>query len=160
MAFSGASDEPAWIAVNDGVMGGRSQAQPQIADGHLRFSGTLSLANDGGFASVRTIGRRYDLRGSQAMILRVKGDGRTYQLRLATDARVGRSRVSYGADFPTTDGQWTDVRVPFDTLVPTYRGARLDGPPLDLSRVEEIRLFIGDNREGAFVLLVDRIQVD
>lgn len=159
MDFSGAAGEPAWTAVNDGVMGGLSQGRATIADGQLRFWGTLSLANNGGFSSVRTTGRRFDLGGATAMILRVKGDGRTYQLRLATDARFRGSDVSYGAGFPTAAGEWTDVRIPFDSLVPTYRGKRLEGPPLDLSKVEEIGLLIGDKREGAFELLVDWIKV-
>jgi monofunctional biosynthetic peptidoglycan transglycosylase len=43
MTFSGGADEPAWIAVNDGVMGGLSRGAPRIVDGQLRFSGTVSL---------------------------------------------------------------------------------------------------------------------
>lgn len=159
MTFSGSADEPSWTAVNDGVMGGLSQGGPKIAEGQLFFSGTLSLANNGGFSSVRTTGRGYDLSGATAMILRVKGDGRTYQLRLATNARIRFSAVSYSADFPTAAGQWTEVRIPFDRLVPTFRGERLSGPPLDLAKVREIGLLIGDKREGAFALVVDWIKV-
>ncbi len=160
MTFSGGADEPAWSAVNDGVMGGLSQGGPAIADGQLRFAGTLSLANHGGFSSVRATGRQFDLAGAKTMILRVQGDGRTYQLRLATDARVRSSHVSYRAAFPTIAGQWTEVRIPFATRVPTYRGDRLDGPPLDLTRVEEVGLLIGDAREGPFVLVVDWVKVE
>lgn len=160
MTFSGAAAEPTWVAVNDDVMGGVSEGRPTIADGQLRFAGTLSLENNGGFSSVRTTGRAFDFSGAKAMMLRVQGDGRTYQLRLATDARVRRSAIAYSAEFPTTAGQWTEVRIPFDTLVPTYRGTRLDGPPLDLSKVEEIRLLIGDGRGGPFTLAVDWIKVD
>ena len=159
MSFSGEAGEPRWVAVNDGVMGGLSQGGPRIADGQLIFTGTLSLQNNGGFSSIRTTGRAFDLRDRQAMILRVKGDGRTYQLRLATDATVGGSSVSYGADFPTTAGQWTETRIAFDTLVPTFRGEPLSGPPLDLAKVEEIGILIGDKREGAFSLAVDWIKV-
>ncbi len=160
MTFSGGADEPAWVAVNDGVMGGLSRGRPAVADGQLRFTGTLSLENNGGFASVRTTGRVYDLSGATAMILRVQGDGRTYQLRLATDARIRRSAIAYGAEFQTTAGQWTEVRIPLASLVPTFRGRTLDGPPLDLAKVEEIRLLIGDDRKGPFSLIVDWIKVE
>jgi monofunctional biosynthetic peptidoglycan transglycosylase len=160
MTFSGGADEPAWIAVNDGVMGGLSRGAPRIVDGQLRFSGTVSLENNGGFSSVRTTGRVYDLSGAKAILLRVEGDGRTYQLRLATDARVGRSAVSYSADVPTSAGKWTEVRIPFATLVPTFRGERLNGPPLDLARVEEVGLLIGDGRAGPFALVVEWIKVE
>lgn len=160
MTFSGAADEPAWVAVNDGVMGGLSEGQPAIVDGQLRFSGTLSLENNGGFASVRTSGRVYDLRGATALVLRVKGDGRTYQLRLATGARIRRSAIAYGGEFQTTAGQWMDVRVPLASLAPTFRGRTLAGPPLDQSRIEEFRLLIGDDRAGPFALAVDWIKVE
>jgi monofunctional biosynthetic peptidoglycan transglycosylase len=141
-------------------MGGLSRGAPRIVDGQLRFSGTVSLENNGGFSSVRTTGRVYDLSGAKAILLRVEGDGRTYQLRLATDARVGRSAVSYSADVPTSAGKWTEVRIPFATLVPTFRGERLNGPPLDLARVEEVGLLIGDGRAGPFALVVEWIKVE
>lgn len=160
MTFDEAGGEPAWVAVNDDVMGGVSRGAAQFVEGHLRFSGMLSLENNGGFASVRADARAFDLRDAEALVLRVQGDGRTYQVRLTTDARVGRSAVTYRAEFPTTAGEWREVRVPLAALVPTYRGSRLDGPPFDPARVEEIRLYAGDGQAGAFALLVDWIARD
>lgn len=44
-----------WQAVNDGVMGGISDGRFRItADQTMEFFGTLSLENNGGFASVRS----------------------------------------------------------------------------------------------------------
>ena len=44
-----------WQCVNDGVVGGRSGARVTISDRkHLEFFGNLALANNGGFASVRS----------------------------------------------------------------------------------------------------------
>jgi NADH dehydrogenase [ubiquinone] 1 alpha subcomplex assembly factor 1 len=155
MQFDGSPTEPRWVAVNDGVMGGLSQGGPEVRDGHLRFRGALSLANNGGFSSVRTVGQAFDLSGATAVVLRVRGDGRPYQLRLATSARFRGIAVSYGGEFTTQAGQWTEVRVPLDVLVPTVRGFRLDGPPFDPADVREIGLLIADKREGAFALDVD-----
>ncbi len=73
-------------------------------------------------------------------------DGRRCQLRLSTDARHRGSLIAYGAEFPTEDGKWIEVRVPFESLSPTWRGDKLDGPPLDLSKVEEIGILIGEKR--------------
>jgi monofunctional biosynthetic peptidoglycan transglycosylase len=160
LEFAGAADEPEWAAVNDGVMGGLSQGGPRIHDGHLHFSGTLSLENNGGFSSARTRPGNHDLSAAKAMVLRLKGDGRTYQLRLSTDARHRGSRISYGAEFPTKAGEWIEVTVPFATLVPSHHGRRLEGPALDLSKVEEIGLLIGDGRAGAFALTVDWMKAE
>ena len=46
-----------WQTVNDGVMGGRSVGRFKInEDQKMEFFGTLSLENNGGFASVRARG--------------------------------------------------------------------------------------------------------
>ena len=94
------------------------------------------------------------------MVLRVRGDGRRYQLRLATDARYRSMPISYSVEFDTTAGEWTEVRLPLATLKPTVRGDTLQGPPLDPAQVREIGLLIADKREGPFTLLVDWIAVE
>ncbi len=160
MQFTREESEPKWNAVNDGVMGGLSKGTAKIEDGILHFSGTLSLENNGGFSSVRTSGSGFDLSAAQSMILRVKGDGRDYQLRLSTNARYRESRISYGATFATKADEWIEVRIPFSSLKPSYRGTKLDGPPLDLSKIEEIGLLIGDKRTGDFSLKVDWIKAE
>lgn len=158
--FDSRPGEPRWVAVNDGVMGGLSRGGPALVDGQLQFRGELSLANNGGFSSVRTVGVAYDFTGASAVVLRVRGDGRPYQLRLATNARFRGLAVSYAGEFATEAGQWIEVRVPLATLVPTVRGFRLDGPSLDPSRIREIGLLIADKREGAFALDVDWIGLE
>ncbi len=159
MQFSGAAEEPRWVAVNDGVMGGLSRGGPELRDGQLHFAGTLSLENNGGFSSVRTVGQSYDLSGREAMVLRVKGDGRTYELRLATGLRFRGIPISWGGSFPTAAGEWTEVSIPFATMVPTAFGNQLSGPPIDLSQVREVGLLIGDKRPGEFALVVDWMKV-
>lgn len=152
--------EPRWVAVNDGVMGGRSSGGPKVADGKLEFRGELSLANNGGFASVRSVGRDFDLGDAKAVVLRVRGDGRRYQLRLATDASYRGVAVSFGSGFSTTSGKWTVVRVPLDALEATIRGTVLQGAKIEPTRVREIGLLIADKREGPFALSVDWIAVE
>ena len=158
--FNGSASEPRWVAVNDGVMGGLSQGGPALVDGRLQFRGELSLANNGGFSSVRTVGQAFDFSGATAVVLRVRGDGRRYQLRLSGAERYRGIAVSYGSEFATQAGQWTEVRVPLATLEPTVRGMRLQGPPIDLADIREIGLLIGDKREGAFALDVDWIGLE
>lgn len=160
IGFDGGPGEPHWVALNDGVMGGCSTGAPAIADGRLEFRGALSLANNGGFASVRSVGRDFDLSGATAVVLRVLGDGRRYQLRLATDARHRGIAVSFGAGFDTIAGQWIEVRVPLDGLQASVRGSLLEGQTMDPARVREIGLLVADKREGAFALSVDWIALD
>lgn len=140
-----------WITLDDDVMGGHSRSRVAVHDGVLTFSGTTSLEDNGGFASIRARGT-FDLTGAHGLRLRVRGDGRAYQLRIATDARHRGSNVSWRGDFEAPAGTWTEAVVVFERMRPTYRGRVLDGPALALSKVEEIGLLIGDGRAGAFAL--------
>jgi NADH dehydrogenase [ubiquinone] 1 alpha subcomplex assembly factor 1 len=158
--FSSSANEPAWFAVNDGVMGGVSRGGAKLIDGSLHFRGVLSLENNGGFSSIRSGGPARDLSAAKTIVLRVKGDGRTYRLQLSTDAEFRRSRISYQAEFSTKKGEWTEVTVPLATLIPQFRGQKLSGPPLDRTRIEEIGLSLSDGNPGAFALEVDWIRAE
>jgi NADH dehydrogenase [ubiquinone] 1 alpha subcomplex assembly factor 1 len=160
LEFKDLATEPKWMTQNDGVMGGRSTGGPVFADGSLEFSGNVSLENNGGFASIMTNERKYDLSGTKQMVLRVKGDGRTYRLRMSTDARHRGSSIVYMAEFLTKAGEWVEVTVPFASMKPTHHGDDLPGPVLDLSKVEEIGLLIGDKKAGEFSIKVDWMKTE
>ena len=158
--FSGAANETAWISVNDGVMGGVSRGGAKLIAGSLHFNGVLSLENNGGFSSIRSGGPTRDLSIANTIVLRVKGDGRIYRLQLATNAEFRRSRISYQAEFPTKQGEWSEVAVPLAGLVPMYRGQTLSGPPLDRTKIAEIGLSLADGNPGPFALEVDWIRAE
>jgi len=145
-----------WFVVNDGVMGGISTSTMEVtADGNGVFAGRLSLENNGGFASVRTVVES-DLSPFVALVLRVRGDGRRYQVRLRTNDRF--DGLAYRAEFDTEPGSWTTVVLPFETFVPTFRGyTPPNAPALDPSAIRQLGFLIGDKREGAFQLAVQRV---
>ena len=67
-----------WQTVLDGVMGGLSTGRIEAGNGGtMKFSGELSLENNGGFSQVRTSVPEGLLAGARGLLLRVKGDGRT-----------------------------------------------------------------------------------
>ncbi len=148
------TDPGRWIPVHDTVMGGRSDGGMELRDGVLRFTGNLSLANNGGFASIRHAGAM-DLAGRQGIRLRVRGDGRSYGLRLQTEARYYGRAVSWSGEFDTEAGQWVEVDVPFDTLAAGFRGRNLRGYSFNPARIELIGILLGDKREGPFEIEID-----
>ena len=159
LKFDGDTGEPIWTAQNDNVMGGVSTGDAVVGGGLLRFSGSLSFENNGGFAQVSIRNLAYDLSGKKGVRMKVMGDGRTYQFRIATNALHRGSRIAYRAEFPTKAGEWAEVVVAFADLKPSHHG-ELGGPPADLSQVEEMSLLIGDKREGPFSLAVDWIRTE
>ena len=156
----GAEKTGDWFVVNDGVMGGRSSSTLKgKEEGVGVFEGYLSLENNGGFASVRTAVPERALAGASSVLLRVRGDGKRYQLRLRPRGRS--SGVAFAASFETTAGQWTTVELPLDSFEPTFRGYRPPGiGPLDPSQVGQVGIMLAEKQEGPFRMEIDWIGVD
>jgi len=143
-----------WRSVTDDVMGGLSRCRLVLETGGVgRFEGNLSLENEGGFASVRTSPRVFHLGGCSGLVLRVCGDGRTYQFRVRTDELL--DGISYRAPFRTVAEEWKTLRVAFEEFTPTFRGQEIpDAPRLDPSRIRQVGFMIADRREGPFTLWI------
>ena len=146
-----------WYSIDDPVMGGLSWSRTECTTpGSMRFSGVVSLENNGGFASIRSAAGTYDVGGYDGIRLRVKGDGRTYKLNLKPDS--GFDGVQYQASFETS-GMWQDIELPFAAFEPRFRGRLVrDAPPLDPSRVASFGFLISDKQAGPFALEIERIE--
>lgn len=157
ITFDSPDSSDNWMIVNDGVMGGLSSSTFDVSDsGTGVFSGTVSLDNNGGFASTRTIAAGLDLDTADGIVLRVKGDGKSYRFRIRTEQRS--DGVAYQHSFDTRAGEWMEVRLPFRDFVASFRGRILpDVAPLDPSRIEQIGFLIADKQAGAFRLEIDWI---
>jgi monofunctional biosynthetic peptidoglycan transglycosylase len=156
---SGRDSAADWLIVNDGVMGGVSSSAFADSDSAFAtFAGELSLENNGGFASVRGLVDEGAVAGGAAIAMRVRGDGRTYQLRFRTDRRF--DGISYMAEFSTDARDWQTVTISLAAFEPTWRGRRPRGaPPLDPARIQQIGILLADKNEGPFRLDVDWIRV-
>ena len=158
--FDRPSEEPGWVAQNDGVMGGVSSGKAEINDGELHFSGELSLENNGGFAQIYSQPEMSDFSSYSAVKLRAKGDGRTYQFRITTDARFRGSQIAYRAEFKAKADEWAHISIPFESFVPSFRGKLLEGPPMNLTSVQRIAFLLNDSNPGTFSLKVDWIGLE
>jgi NADH dehydrogenase [ubiquinone] 1 alpha subcomplex assembly factor 1 len=147
------TDPPgAWRIVNDGVMGGASTSRVSREGGALRFAGNISLDNNGGFASMR---RPFDptAHGGDAagFVLRVRGDGNRYRLRVYTrDAAGGEHAYSHYASFDTEAGVVTELRLRWPQFAASFRGRAVDAPPIRFADVIGIGVMItkADHRDG------------
>lgn len=140
---SDASLSEIWGSVDDVVMGGVSQSTLTVADGSALFTGNVSTANSGGFASVRT--RNFepalDLTGYDGITLRVQGDGKRYKFFLRDDSRW--DGIGYSASFDTVADHWITVHIPFADLVPVFRARTLtDGQQIDISQIRAFQLML------------------
>ena len=151
------NDLLSWNIVDDTVMGGRSRGSFKINNNVGEFKGYLSLANSGGFSSVRAY-YPYDLIGISSITLRIKGDGRKYNFRVRTNKN---SWVSYSHSFSTESNTWQEITLNIQDFFPTYRGYNVQNVQrLSELLIREIGIMISDKNEGNFALMIDWIMVN
>jgi hypothetical protein len=132
-----------WGVLDDVVMGGASASSFQAEAGAALFSGIVTTANSGGFASVRT--RNFepplDLSAQGGVELQVKGDGQRYKF-LMRDQDSWDS-VAYAYSFDTEADQWQTVRIPFTEMTAVFRAKTVpDAPPINQGRIRSLQLML------------------
>ncbi|WP_372944088.1 CIA30 family protein [Shewanella sp.] len=150
---------PQWNINNDTVMGGVSQSHitqhPQQA---LLFSGTVSLANNGGFASTESRIIK-DIPAASAITVTVKGDGKTYQLRLKTPA------LSYGeayvANFTTQADTITQHRFTASDFSVSFRGRNVaNAPALAFADIDRMGFLVAQKQQGPFAIELHSVEFE
>ena len=90
-----------WRIVDDVVMGGVSDGKLTLdRSGNGKYFGSVSTANNGGFSSVRYRFNKMAVDSNSQIVLRVKGDGKKFQLRVKDKRQNYYSYVQY---FQTAD---------------------------------------------------------
>ena len=137
-----------WHALNDTVMGGRSQGNCRIASTGMEFEGTL-VEEGGGFISCRSplFSPPLDLSSCEGLELELLGAGRRFKLAVAcADGLAGLTNLIPGGlrwviEFATEPEGPSLVRIPFADLRASVR-AKPVGLPLkfDPSRITRLQL--------------------
>jgi NADH dehydrogenase [ubiquinone] 1 alpha subcomplex assembly factor 1 len=148
--------EASWMVVNDGVMGGVSTSRVSTAKGIAAFTGVVSLANNGGFASMRSAPSSSAFpTDTAAFQLRVKGDGKSYQFTVDTEAGW------FWFAIRPAKAKWSTVTIPYASLVPVTRfgepteRARFDGK----QQTTRLGILISNKRAEKFSITLDWIAV-
>lgn len=152
--FSANTNPSSWTVVNDGVMGGLSKGQLSISDkGHGVFKGIVSLENNGGFSLIQHRFASLHVKKYTSLVIRIKGDGKNYQVRLKTNAS---DYFNYAYAIKTT-GSWETISIPFEKMIPQFRGRILDMSSFPGEQLEEVTFLIGNKKVEEFRLEIDSI---
>ena len=157
--FAGADAAKEWQSVNDGVMGGVSEGKFKITDKKtMEFFGTLSLANNGGFASVRTKAKKLGLEKGDTLVAKVKGDGREYHMNLSVP--TFQIAYNYRAVFQTKKDEWIEVKLPLDKFEATSFGQVVkNAGQVKPTSVNGLGFMLSDKKAGPFKLEIESIKV-
>ena len=142
-----------WFVVNDTVMGGVSTSTVELGESVL-FAGDLSLEQNGGFTSMRTPLPRGSMSSATALQLRLRGDGRTYDITLRR-SDVPLRAGSYRTRVTTEPTGETTVVLPLSDFLPTSFGQPVGGAPSldsDLTRIDTFGVLLADKQPGPFEL--------
>jgi len=154
--FTSDSTIDQWQVVNDGVMGGRSKGYFSLNDkGHGVFKGTVSLENNGGFSLVQYRFPAKDVREYTKVVVKLKGDSKNYQFRIKRDKS---DYYSYAFNISTTN-EWQTIEIPFDKMIPQFRGRQLNMPKFTGEQLEETAILIGNKKAENFTLQIANISL-
>jgi NADH dehydrogenase [ubiquinone] 1 alpha subcomplex assembly factor 1 len=158
--FTGTDVAKEWQNVNDNVMGGVSEGKFKITDKKtLEFFGKLSLENNGGFASVRTKGKKLGLEKGHTLIAKVKGNGREYQMNLSVPTI--QIAYNYRAVFQTKKDEWIEVKMPLDKFEAISFGQVVkNAEQVDPTSVNGLGFMLSDKKAGPFKMEVEWIKVE
>ncbi len=152
--FDISSNISKWVITDDVVMGGRSCGEFYLNEkGNGVFKGHVSLENNGGFSSLRYRFPLLDVKPYSKLVLRVKGDGKKYQIRLKTKTLNSHAFVSY---FETSN-HWEDIHIDLNTLYPAFRGKKLNIPNFNEDTICQVAFLIANKKEEYFKLQIDYI---
>ena len=146
-----------WIIVNDGVMGGKSIGEGALGDGVLTFSGVINT-NGGGFSSVRGAVDVDVASDATEFRLRVRTDGRRYELQVDDAAADRDPRVTHY--LPLTDAiadEWSEVVVRSADAEARTFGVPRDASPLEMSSLVSVGIILSDGVDGPFRMDIDHI---
>ena len=130
-----------WYSVDDGVMGGVSNSQWRLLGDRALFTGNVSTANNGGFASVRSPNFEppLDLAGAEGIQLRIQGDGKRYKFIARSESQW--DGLSYCYSFDTFNNRPQTVRIPFNQLIPVFRAKTVpEKGPFNPSQISSFQL--------------------
>lgn len=145
-----------WFIVNDGVMGGLSSSNFSLNEqGNGVFAGDVSLENNGGFASLRYSFKRIKTDAYQKLVIRLKGDGKRYQLRLKPNSNDYHSYITH----IETSGEWQEVELVLTDFYPSFRGRKLEMPNFAGEYLEDFGILIANKQAEQFNLEIDWIEL-
>jgi len=147
-----------WYVVNDGVMGGLSKSIIEYSSNTLRFSGEVSLENNGGFASIRSPFKNYDLSSYEKVEIKYKSTKQDVAFVLAPYRRW--YYPNYKVLLPATNNEWNTIE--FDVKeFREYEIGRATGNLIDsniLGNIIRLGLITQTKAAGLFTFEIEYIQ--
>jgi len=158
--FGKASTHKDWYVINDGVMGGRSKGNITYNEESMVFKGKVSLENNGGFSSMRSADKNWNLEDYTGIRIRFKSEtGRNFGFSFETRGPWYAPR--YRHYFNGTKGEWTTIEMSIQDFNETRIGEMTQNK-ISTKAIKDIRrlgIILYDKKAGTFNLEIDYIEL-
>lgn len=148
-----------WVKISDNVMGGVTTSRLEYTDNSMVLSGNISLDNYGGFSSVKTRFKNFDLSEFNGLRVRFRSTNQRFAFTLE-DSRNWTQPNYKGEFLHSKENTWTETTIYFKDFK-EYQIGEPTGEKLNLASLKDIiRLGIitTEKKEGPFSLEVDYIE--
>lgn len=139
-------------------MGGITTSNLTYSDHVLILTGDISLANYGGFSSVKTRFNRIDLSQYKGLKIPYRASNQSFALTL--DNSTNWTRPYYKGALPkSSENAWTEATIAFKDFA-EYRIGEPTGDKLDpaiLTSIVRLGIITTEKKEGPFSLEVDYV---
>ena len=148
-----------WLVISDNVMGGITQSKLEYTETSLVLTGTISLANYGGFSSVKTRFKNIDLSEYKGLKIRYRSANQRFAFTLE-DSRNWTQPNFKGDLPPTKDNAWSESTIYFKDFK-EYQIGEPTGEKLyatSLKNIVRLGIITTEKKEGPFSLEVDYVE--
>jgi NADH dehydrogenase [ubiquinone] 1 alpha subcomplex assembly factor 1 len=148
-----------WVMISDNIMGGVSKSKLEYTENTMILTGTLSLDNFGGFASVKTRFGQYDISPFQGVKIKFKASNQKFAFTLE-DNNIWTFPNYKGAFFSTKPNTWEEKIVYFKDFK-EYQIGEATGKTLkesSLKNMVRMGTITTEKKEGPFSIEIDYIE--
>ncbi|MEM9824291.1 MAG: CIA30 family protein [Bacteroidota bacterium] len=149
-----------WEIINDGVMGGLSKGEFEFTDHTLKFYGSVSLDNYGGFTSIKSPFKTFDLGLAQKVKIRYKTSNQSIAINLENSKEF--YKPYYKLNLEDTNDEWKSVEIEINQFKGYSLGQEVSTKISKefLKSVQRIGFITSQKKEGKFNIEVDYLKFE
>ena len=148
-----------WVLLSDNVMGGITTSDVEYTKDAVVLTGNISLANYGGFSSIKTKFKSVDLSNFNGIKIRYKAANQTFVFTLE-DSKYWTEPYYKNAISSNKNDTWEEAIIYFkdfkEMIIGQPTGNKM--PLESLNKIVRLGIMTAEKKEGPFSLEVDYIE--
>ena len=148
-----------WVLLSDNIMGGVTKSKIEYTNNSVLLSGNISLDNYGGFSSIKTKYKSFDL--SKYMGIKIKFKSTNQKFGFTLEDNQNWTQPNYKYEFSAKkDDTWEEVTIYFKDFKEIIIGEPTGNlmKSKSLKNIVRMGIMTSEKKEGSFTIEVDYIE--